>query len=62
MSLVVKLIIGGWSAWFALIAFYALDESGKVLRVRRRIALWLEPTPDVMMQERDLQGEAKDAA
>jgi hypothetical protein len=62
MSIVVKLIIGGWSTWFALIAFYALDESGKLLRVRRRIALWLEPTPDVTMQKRGLQAEAQDAA
>jgi len=62
MSLVVKLIIGGWTTWFALIAFYALDESGKLLRARRRIALWLEPTLNTTLQERGLQAEAEDAA
>jgi hypothetical protein len=58
----VKLMIGGWSTWCALIGFYALDESGKLLKIRRRIALWLEPTRDGMMPDRGLRGDAEDAA
>lgn len=41
MSIVVMLMIFGWSAFFAMIGFYALKESGKLLEIRRRIALWL---------------------
>jgi len=59
MSLVVKLIIGGWATWFALIGFYALDESGKLLKIRRRIALLLEPGLNV---PEDLQSEGEDLA
>jgi hypothetical protein len=36
------LMIGGWATWFAMIGFCALCESGKLLRVRQRIAVWLE--------------------
>ena len=44
MSVVVMLMIFGWSALFAMIAFYALRESGKLLKIRRRMALWLDNT------------------
>jgi len=47
MSLMWKLIIGGWSTTFAMIGFYALQESGRLLDLRRRIARWLEPSPEV---------------
>jgi len=42
MSVVVMLMIFGWSTFFAMIAFYALKESGKLLKIRRRMALWLD--------------------
>ena len=35
------LMIGGWACTFGMIGFYALSESGKLLRLRQRIALWL---------------------
>ena len=41
MSLFAKLMIAGWTSAFALVGFYALSESGKLLRLRQRIALWL---------------------
>jgi len=36
------LMIGGWACTFGMIGFYALSESGKLLKIRKRIALWLE--------------------
>jgi hypothetical protein len=42
MSLVVKLMIGGWATTVAMIGFCALHESGKLHKIRERIALWLE--------------------
>ena len=39
-----KLIIGGWSVTFAMIGFYALQQSGSLLKLRRRMR-WLEPAP-----------------
>jgi len=51
MSLMWELIIGGWSATFAMIGFYALQESGRLLDLRRRIARWLEPSVEVRMPE-----------
>jgi len=41
MSTVVMLMIFGWSATLGMIGFCALKESGKLLRIRRQIALWL---------------------
>jgi hypothetical protein len=41
MHLVVKLIIFGWIATFAMVAAFALSESGKTLKIRRRVAAWL---------------------
>jgi len=44
MSLVVKLMIGGWTGTLAMIGFCALNESGKLLNIRKRLASWLEPS------------------
>jgi len=41
MSLIQLLIIGGWSSTGALIGFYALKESGTLLKMRVRLAEWL---------------------
>jgi len=41
MSTVVMLMIFGWSTTLGMIGFCALNESGKLLRIRRQIALWL---------------------
>jgi hypothetical protein len=42
MSVVVMLMIGGWTTTICMFAFCALKESGKLLRIRRRMALWLD--------------------
>jgi hypothetical protein len=44
MSIVVMLMIFGWSTCFAMVGFFALKESGKLLKIRRSIALWLDNT------------------
>jgi hypothetical protein len=44
MPLFVKLMIGGWTGTLAMIAFCALNESGKLLNIRKRLASWLEPS------------------
>ncbi len=41
MSFVLKLIIVGWLTTFAMIGFFAFRDSGKLLRLRKRIATWL---------------------
>jgi hypothetical protein len=47
MSLVVKLIISGWLTTFATIGFCALNESGTLRNIGKRMALWLETSaPD----------------
>jgi hypothetical protein len=43
MSLVIKLMIGGWATTLAMIGICALNESGKLSSLRRRIASWLQP-------------------
>ncbi len=42
MSRFAMLMIGGWTCTFAMVGFYALSESGKLLKIGKRIALWLE--------------------
>ena len=44
MSLFVKLMIGGWITTFVMFGACALHGSGGMLKVRKRIALWLEPS------------------
>jgi hypothetical protein len=52
MSFVLKLIIGGWCTAFAMIGFCALNESGKLANIQKRIALWLESLSQIA-SERD---------
>jgi len=42
MSLVAKLMIGGWITTLTMIGFCALNESGKLHKIGKRIRLWLE--------------------
>lgn len=42
MSFFAELMIGGWTAALAMFGFLALNESGNLVRTRRRIAGWLE--------------------
>jgi hypothetical protein len=44
MSLVVKLMIGGWATTLAMIAVCALNESGKLFNISKRIASWMQPS------------------
>jgi len=41
MSMIVKIILCGWTAEFALIGFCALNESGKLLLLHERLGHWL---------------------
>jgi len=43
MSLVVKLMIGGWATTLAMIGVCALHQSGKLSKLRRHIARWVAP-------------------
>jgi len=62
MSIVVMLMVFGWSAVFAMIAFYALKESGKLLQIRRRMALWLDDTLVPAVDSAGKNGLARDVA
>jgi hypothetical protein len=42
MSIVDEVIIGGWTTAIAMIVFCSLHESGKLLKIRKRIAFWLQ--------------------
>ena len=42
MSIVVILMIGGWTSTLLMIGACALHESGKLRHLRRRTALWLD--------------------
>lgn len=44
MSVVVMLMIFGWTTFIGMIGFHALKESGKLLKIRRRLALWVDDT------------------
>jgi len=44
MSLVVKLMIGGWTTTLAMIGVCALHQSGKLFKICKRLASWLEPS------------------
>ncbi len=41
MSFVMMLMIGGWVATLSMVGVCALKESGKLLLIRKRTALWL---------------------
>jgi hypothetical protein len=64
MSFVVKLIIGGWISTFAIIGVCALNESGKLLKFRHRLASWIEAPEASSTHERDegLEPEGESAA
>jgi hypothetical protein len=64
MSFVLKVIISGWLTAFAMIGFCALNESGMLVNIQKRIALWLESlSPRVEREpEEGLQPERENAA
>jgi hypothetical protein len=59
MSITVKLIIAGWVTTFAMIGFFALKESGKLRKIRRRISSWREASASsaVNAPEQSLRSE-----
>jgi len=63
MSLFAKLMVGGWTLAIAMIGFFALYESGKLLKIRKRMAAWLETSAaPIAMPEESLQPENEDVA
>jgi hypothetical protein len=44
MSFVVKLMMGGWATTLAMIGVCALHQSGKLFKIRKRIASWVQPS------------------
>jgi len=59
----VMLMIAGWAITIAMIGFYALQESGKLLKVRHHIALRLETLAvAVRPSEEGLQAERENVA
>ena len=63
MSIVNEVIIGGWTSAIAMIGVCALNESGKLLRIRKLVAFWLETAADsVRPPAESLQGERESAA
>ncbi len=64
MSLFAKLMISGWLTTFAMIGYCAACESGKLLRLRKRIGWWLNTlkTPLAGTPGEGLQPESEDLA
>ncbi len=63
MSLFVTLMIGGWTTAIAMIGFYALKESGQLLKIHKRIGVWLgNSAPRLSMSEPSMQPDREDAA
>jgi hypothetical protein len=64
MSLVSKLMIGEWITTLAMIGVCALNESGRLLEIGRRIVLWLETPASAVgrTSKESLQLGARDAA
>jgi hypothetical protein len=62
MSIVVMLMVFGWSTCFAMFGFCALKESGKLLKARRRMALWLDNTLVPAVDSMGKNGLARDTA
>jgi hypothetical protein len=63
MSFAVKLIIGAWLTTLVMIGFCALNESGRLLKIRKLIALWLEASASaVHPPEEDLRPEGENVA
>jgi hypothetical protein len=56
-------MIGGWTTALAMFGFLALNESGKLLRIRRGMAGWLESAAAVVRaSEESLQQDRGVAA
>lgn len=63
MSIVIVVMIAGWTTTLAMIGFFALKESGKLLKIRERVALWLAGLAAVVRPgEEDLDPESESAA
>jgi hypothetical protein len=62
MSIVVKLMIAGWTGTFAMIGFFALKESGKLLRIRQRVASWLQSSDPSVVHTADVGLPSEDEA
>ena len=61
MTLVEKLMLFGWIATFAMIAYSALSESGKLLKIRKTLTAWLERSTETV-SDRTPQSEDEEAA
>jgi hypothetical protein len=63
MSIVDGVMIGGWTTAVAMIGFCALHESGKLLKIRIRIAFWLETAANLVRPRAEsLQPERENLA
>ncbi|HTS56049.1 MAG TPA: hypothetical protein VMH03_00790 [Terriglobales bacterium] len=63
MSFVSKLMIGGWITTLAMIGVCALNESGKLLEIGRRMVSWLETSSLVgRTSSESLQPDVREAA
>ena len=63
MSVVVMLMMGGWIATLSMVGVCALHESGRLFKLRRRIALWLLETSSEQIRsaEKGFQAERGNA-
>jgi hypothetical protein len=61
MSLFAELMIASWTVAIAMIGCCALHQSGKLLRIRKRMELWLE-TSVTRTPAESLEAESEDAA
>jgi hypothetical protein len=61
MSLVVKLMIGGWATTLVMIGVCALNQSGKLFKIRKHVASWLEPSDarNLRTEESEYPGTAQ---
>jgi hypothetical protein len=61
MTTFVKLMIGEWTLAIATIGFFAVCESGKLLKILKRIAGWLEASAaPVATPKESFQPESED--
>jgi len=59
MSLFVKLMIASWTIAIAMVGCCALRQSGKLLKIRKRMASWRE-TSATRTSEGSLEAESED--
>jgi hypothetical protein len=64
MSLFMMIMMAGWITTLAMIGFFALEESGKLIKIRQRVALWLESSasPVIATPEESLEPGSDEAA